>query len=275
MFDLWLSLKTRKCCRTSETYHQHIISASRQRQQCCLVFQPSSRSLVVCLADWLCPTPMTLSSCSATAFRFQNWRSLYSLRIAPCNTGLFLSEYDDVIRSTLQDIMNVDLDMTRGTSWLCQWSMVVSAFDGRPTLRFRLSRRRSTTRMHQLIADLLPHHLHASLGTNDLIRSWLQLAGDRPTRPSPSSMKSSFLEAQKACCMGHRARDRSGGESVVSCTSTGGQSSSILRLRHRTPGRSRASVFVRHSALDSTTRRCVSRMPPTSPPPRLRAPRSV
>jgi hypothetical protein len=91
---------------------------------------------------------------------------MFSLRSAPCYSHQLLAEYDEVIRSTLQHIMNVELSDDA-------WSQATL-----PVADGGLGIRRATdialpaylssvAGSHTLISQLLPQHLHAISGTND------------------------------------------------------------------------------------------------------------
>ena len=118
----------------------------------------------------------------------------YTLRSAPCNESQLLSGYDDVIRSTLQDILNVSLSED-------VWNQVTL-----PVANSGLGIRRashialpaflsSVIGSRKLITDLLPQYLHATSGTNDptftaAVRVWRTRAGSSPVQsPFPAAQK--------------------------------------------------------------------------------------
>ena len=91
---------------------------------------------------------------------------MYTLRSAPCHSHQLLIEYGDVIRSTLQQILNVELS---DESW--DQATLPVADGGLGTRRATdialpayLS---SVSGLHPLITQLLPQRLHLLSGTND------------------------------------------------------------------------------------------------------------
>ena len=90
----------------------------------------------------------------------------YTLRCAPCYNQEILSEYDDVIRSTLQLILKISLSED---AW-CQASLPVSngAIGVRSACQVALPAFLSSVEAsHQLIQDLLPVRLRQISGRNN------------------------------------------------------------------------------------------------------------
>jgi len=110
----------------------------------------------------------------------------YTLRSAPCYTSQLLSEYDDVIRSTLQHIMNVALSddvWSQATMPVANGGLGIRRASDIALPAF-LS---SVTGSHLLITNLLPSHLHATSGTNDptfavAVSEWQTRAGSAPVQ---------------------------------------------------------------------------------------------
>jgi len=118
----------------------------------------------------------------------------YTLRSAPCYTSQLLLEYDDVIRATLKDIMNVALSddvWDQATLPVANGGLGVRrAFD--IALPAFLS---SVSGANTLITSLLPRDFHATSGTND--PSFIGALNEWHTRSGSAPIQSPFPTAQK------------------------------------------------------------------------------
>jgi hypothetical protein len=118
---------------------------------------------------------------------------MYTLRSAPCYKSQLLLEYDDVIRSTLKDILNVALSdelwdqaslpvANGGLGIRRAFNLALPAF---------LS---SVSGANILITQLLPQHLHTVSGTNDpsfivALNDWHTRADTLPVQPPYPTMQ--------------------------------------------------------------------------------------
>jgi hypothetical protein len=118
----------------------------------------------------------------------------YTLRSAPCYTQQLLSKYDDIIRSTLQSILNISIpDMT--------WDQATL-----PVSKGGLGIRKATqialpaflssvTASQSLVAQLLPHRLRDMAGTSDPV--FTAAVMEWQTRTGSASVQPPFATEQK------------------------------------------------------------------------------
>ena len=140
---------------------------------------------------------LTLLSSHDALFLLKNCLSIpkltYTLRSPPCYTRQLLTEYDDVMRTTLQSIMNVTLD---DDAWEQATLPVSSGGLGirRATDVALPAFLSSVAGSHELITQLLPQRLHSKSGTNDptftaAVSEWQKRVGSVPRTPFPSAQK--------------------------------------------------------------------------------------
>jgi len=139
----------------------------------------------------------------------------YILRCAPCHNSQVLHNYDDVIRDTLQSILNVTL-----TESIWQQATLPVRNGG---IAIRLATQvafssflSSVSSSSELVMQLLPLHLHSSAGVNDqlftnAVDTWKQRTGhDQPpnvivTQRAWDTPRSPWSE----CCLPHPTRSGS------------------------------------------------------------------
>jgi hypothetical protein len=156
-----------------------------------LMPRPSRRNklsggVIITFVDHRCFTPMLHCFCIS--------KLMYVLRSAPRNSSQLLTEYDSMIRFTLQYIMNAEVS---DNVWNQETLPVASGGLGircatDVALQVYLS---SVAGSHALITQLLPQRLHAVSGTND--SSFTAAMADWQSRLVFASVQQPFLTVQK------------------------------------------------------------------------------